>query len=379
MKKSKVIYQFWAICIIHLLGICVSCEGTHSHQEDIPPTLSIKGQLKIEVDSIQVTLVKFGSQIEVMDSTWVKDGQFHFENDSFPAGIYALRIPKINKYPLIALFDQVEIDIDSSQVIIKGGNYQDHLNEWTAAWKKIQNNAGEIYRKLDKATNDKNEEGIASAQAELRSIDKTLSKEVESFIKKYPNSPISSFVIYDRYSQYSNIEKEGEYFALLDEEAKDAEFGKMIYESQALAAKSAIGVTPAFELEDAKGELVSFKDFRGKYVLVDFWASWCGPCRRENPNLVAAYNKYHEHGFEIIGISLDDKKAPWETAIKKDQLNWTNLSDLKGWNSIAVSSFGIKVVPTSFLLDPDGKIIAKNLRGDALEEKLEELMGSASL
>ncbi|HEY6902354.1 MAG TPA: TlpA disulfide reductase family protein [Puia sp.] len=130
---------------------------------------------------------------------------------------------------------------------------------------------------------------------------------------------------------------------------------------------------PDFTEKDTLGNAVSLSSFRGKYVLVDFWASWCGPCRAENPNVVAAYRKYHDKGFEILGVSLDAKAEDWKKAIRKDRLGWTHVSDLKYWNSEVVSLYGISGIPLNFLLDPKGKIIARSLRGADLEKKLAEI------
>ncbi|MEO7046466.1 MAG: TlpA disulfide reductase family protein, partial [Ferruginibacter sp.] len=135
-----------------------------------------------------------------------------------------------------------------------------------------------------------------------------------------------------------------------------------------------IGATPDFALADTSGKIVKLSKLRGKYVLVDFWASWCAPCRRENPNVVEAYKKFHDKGLDIVGVSLDTKKDAWLKAINHDGLTWYHVSDLKGWNGHIEKEFGIKVVPTNFLLDKDGKVIAKNLRGEALQKKLEELL-----
>ena len=109
-------------------------------------------------------------------------------------------------------------------------------------------------------------------------------------------------------------------------------------------------------------------------VLVDFWASWCGPCRQENPNVVKAYEKFKDRGFDILGVSLDDNKDKWLKAVEADKLTWTHVSDLKGWKNAAADLYGVRAIPQNVLIDPKGKIIAKNLRGDKLEEKLEELM-----
>ncbi|HTH31423.1 MAG TPA: TlpA disulfide reductase family protein, partial [Lacibacter sp.] len=131
--------------------------------------------------------------------------------------------------------------------------------------------------------------------------------------------------------------------------------------------------TPTFAITDTSGNVLKLSSLKGKYVLVDFWASWCVPCRKENPNVVKAYQQYHAKGFEIVGVSLDTKKDMWMKAIAKDGLNWYHVSDLKGWESGIVKELGVKVVPTSFLIDKDGKIIANNLRGELLWEKLAEI------
>jgi len=131
---------------------------------------------------------------------------------------------------------------------------------------------------------------------------------------------------------------------------------------------------PELSLPDANGKTVTLSSFKGKYVLVDFWASWCLPCRKENPNVVQAYNKYKNKNFTIMGVSLDKQKEDWLGAIETDKLSWTQVSDLQEWNSAAVSIFNFSGIPFNILVDPDGKIIAQSLRGDSLEKKLEEVL-----
>jgi peroxiredoxin len=132
---------------------------------------------------------------------------------------------------------------------------------------------------------------------------------------------------------------------------------------------------PEIALPDTNGKVVKLSSFKGKYVLVDFWAKWCGPCRQENPNVVRVFNKYKDKGFTVLGVSLDSKKEDWLQAIQQDGLTWTHISDLKRWQSEAAKTYNITGIPFSVLVDPKGIIVDKNLRGPALEKRLVELLG----
>ncbi|MGO4290481.1 peroxiredoxin family protein [Chitinophaga sp. RAB17] len=146
--------------------------------------------------------------------------------------------------------------------------------------------------------------------------------------------------------------------------------------AEAIARKTGIGATAMdFTQNNTAGKAVKLSDYRGKYVLLDFWASWCGPCRAENPNVLDNYEKYHSKGLEILGVSLDDKKDAWLKAIKDDGLEWAHVSDLKGWKNDVAKEYNIRAVPSNFLIDKEGKIVAVDLRGEELSQKLQEIFG----
>lgn len=316
------------------------------------------------------------------DSTFAKEGRFSFKGKIGEPILYILKIEGARSQ-LVFFLESGKINItgkkDSlSTATITGSPATDQWREWGIAWRKISSQAGPMYRRLDSAT----ERGKVKASEEerkifddgMQSLNEQTAAAVTAFISKYPQSPVGPFIILDRFVNYPNPEMEIKTFSMLGDKAKNSFYGKRITEHRRIAEKTGIGATPDFAITDTAGNLVKLSSLRGKYVLVDFWASWCAPCRKENPNVVKAYQQFHDKGFEIVGVSLDTKKDAWMKAIEKDRLTWNHVSDLKGWESDIVKEYGIKVVPTSFLLDKEGKVIANNLREEALHKKLKEVL-----
>ena len=216
--------------------------------------------------------------------------------------------------------------------------------------------------------------------AEYNTLNEASQKEqlidLQQFIHSNPET-FSSILFLNNYATTIDMAELESMYESLSPKYKDTKAGKSIVSTINARKITAIGKTaPDFTQADTSGNMVKLTDFRGKYVLVDFWASWCGPCRAENPNLVKTFNEYKDKGFTVLGVSLDQpgKKEAWLKAIHKDELTWTQVSDLKYWDNEVAVLYGIKAIPANLLLDPQGRIIAKDLRGEDLEKKLSEVI-----
>lgn len=261
-----------------------------------------------------------------------------------------------------------------SDAVVKGSQVVNDFYNYTQQVKQItdlDNRLGMVYYSYAQAKNAK----VTDKLMEMYKVLSTIYYDAQlAFIQKNPASPVSLYFVKQTLGLDMDAAKAGPMFQLLSSALQNSNAGKELAASIEVGRKSMIGAAATdFTQPSPEGTGIALSSFKGKYVLVDFWASWCGPCRAESPNLVKAYEQYKSKGFEIYSVSLDEDKSKWLKAIKDDKYTWPQAGDLKGWDNAAAVVYGVSGIPFNFLVDSNGVIVARNLRGEDLEKKLKEL------
>ncbi len=350
----------------------------------------LNGSLSGDVaDGTQVFIRKINesNQPYDIDSTTVKNGKFSVSGAANSPDLIYVFIDQVQGYtPLVAENGTIELTAHKDSLNfaeVKGTTQNDIFFKYLDESRAISDKAMSIQRDLQQASMNKEEATIKSLQDEFGELQEEYKKFELQFIKDHPNGLISALLI-DKVLNGRIIESSEaqEMYDALTSEIKETAPGKQLAKSLAAAKareekgkSTAIGsVAPDFSGPTPEGGEISLKEAMGKVTIIDFWAAWCKPCRVENPNVVRVYNKYHEKGLNIIGVSLDRKEEDWKKAIADDNLTWNHISSLDYFDDAIAKLYNVDAIPATFILDENGVIIAKNLRGPALEEKISELL-----
>ena len=346
---------------------------------------TIEGEMKGFADGTKVYLSKIqDNNLVKVDSTEISNGAFTFEGNTEEVDYTFLEIAEKDQplqLPFILENGSIKLVADKADMLktkFSGTKNNDDLAKFNdmvyTSSSKMEKFQQDNMPKFQEASDNNDQATIEALMGEMQKMQNELIENVNKFIDTNKDSYAALMVL----SQFANNLPQEEFktkFNNFSQEVKSTKLGKEISDSlKALETVSVGQKAPDFKAPGVDGKEISLYENLGKVTIIDFWASWCGPCRQENPNVVKLYNQYKDKGLQIIGVSLDKEDAKWKNAITEDQLTWIQMSNLKFWEDPIAKQYNVKSIPATFILDEKGTIIAKDLRGADLENKIAELL-----
>ncbi len=398
-QHTSAINKFFRLNYAGIIAITISFFFLSCNQASNNKQFTITGEVKnFSARKIYLEQLNFGNQQPgIIDSAAINNGKFTIQVKAKEEGLYRLRFAnQKNGFLFINDKENIHFKVDSLDLSLDGPFFSTPANGSLKKFIGIMDSLKNNLMLASKDIQQLQQQGAKATDSSATTAINTFNNIKESITKfcfQYGDTATSPIValfsvttapveiekfelplqkLVQRFPKHTALEN---VVAFTKQQINLKAQQNKALQQQSSPAKAAIGnMAPDLTMPDTEGNNFSLSMLRGKYVLVDFWASWCGPCRAENPNVVAAYNEFKDKNFTVLGVSLDQNKKSWLQAIEKDKLTWKHISDLQFWNSAAVDLYGFDGIPYNVLIDPEGKIIAENLRGEELSNKLKEVL-----
>ena len=376
------------LLVLTALTVLISCNKAGENEYIVTGTIKGIADGKTVILEVQDET----GQLKPIDTVKIEKGKFTFKGNAKEPDMHLINIETVEgKIPFILENGDIEMIInkDSINITQVTGTYNnEELNSYKEKGAAIQKKMMKFQKDNTAVMQAAQQKQDTVAMNKLRNayskFQDEFSTQSDSYVSSHPKAFISALIIEGMFNQMApDIAKITKFYNSLDKSVKATKHGKKIKKnldelSKPVAVTAPIDIesmAPEFSAPNPEGKIVSLNESKGKYTIIDFWASWCKPCRQENPNMVALYKDFHAKGLNIVSVSLDEKSEEWKKAIASDKLTWTNISNLKNFEDPIAVQYGIKLIPSTFIIDATGKVVAKDLRGAELKAKIAQLLG----